>query len=56
MERKHLKNSEEINVEVLQEWVEGRGKQPVTWDTLVNVLCDTRLTELAFEIARVTAV
>ena len=56
MERKNMKNSEEINVEILQEWVEGRGKQPVTWDTLVDVLCDTQLTELATEIASVKAV
>ena len=56
MERKNMKNSEEINVEVLQEWVEGRGKQPVTWDTLVDVLCDAQLTELATEIASVKAV
>ena len=51
-----MKNSEEINVEVLQEWVEGRGRQPVTWDTLVDVLCDAQLTELATEIASAKAV
>ena len=53
MERKHMKDAEQINMEVLQEWVEGSGKQPVTWDTLVDVLCDTELTNLAIEIAAV---
>ena len=53
MEMKHMKNPEQINMEVLQEWVEGGGKQPVTWDTLIDVLRDTELTRLASEIAAV---
>ena len=53
MERKHMKDAEQINMEVLQEWVEGSGKQPMTWNTLVDVLCDTELTSLAIEIAAV---
>ena len=56
LEMKHMKNVEQINMEVLQEWVEGRGKRPVTWDTLINVLRDTQLNELAAEIASVKAV
>ena len=55
MERKHVKDAEQINMEVFQEWVEGSGKQPVTWNTLVDVLCDTELTSLAIEIASVKA-
>ena len=42
-----------MNMDILEEWVEGRGKQPVTWDTLVEVLRDTGLTNLASEIAAV---
>ena len=56
MERKHMKNPEEINMEVLQEWLKGAGKQPVTWDMLIDVLCDTEstdLTRLASEIGAV---
>ena len=53
MERKHMKNPEQINMEVLQEWLKGAGKQPVTWDTLIDVLRDTKLTRLASEIAAV---
>ena len=56
IEREHTKNAERINMEILQEWVEGRGKQPVTWDTLVDILRDTQLTELAIEIASAKAV
>ena len=58
MERKHMKNPEQINMEVLQEWVRGGGKQPVTWDTLIHVLRETEstdLTRLASEIGAVTA-
>ena len=51
-----MRDAEQINLEVFQEWVEGRGKQPVTWDTLIDVLRDTQLTELAIEIASVKAV
>ena len=53
MERKHMRDAEQINMEVLQEWLGGRGKQPVTWDTLVNILHDTELTNLSIEVAAV---
>jgi len=43
----HRENAERINIEVLQEWLAGRGKQPVTWETLVNVLHDIGLSTLA---------
>ena len=38
MTRKHSNDAEEINTEILQEWLTGRGKQPVTWATPVEVL------------------
>ena len=50
MEHKHLNDAERINVEILQEWLTGRGKQPVTWATLVDVLHDIGLHTLADEI------
>ena len=50
MARKHLNDAEEINTEVLQEWLTGRSKQPVTWATLVEVLHDTELSALAGKI------
>ena len=50
MAHKHLNDAERINTEILQEWLTGRGKQPVTWATLVKVLCDIKLSVLAGEI------
>ena len=42
---------ERINTEILQEWLKGRGKQPVTWATLVEVLRDIELSTLAGDIS-----
>ena len=53
MEHKHLRDAEQINMEILQEWVSGRGKQPVSWATLTEVLQDVELSELASEIEAV---
>ena len=53
MAHKHLNDSERINTEILQEWLAGKGKQPVTWTTLVEVLQDIELTALASEIEAV---
>ena len=52
MAHKHLNDAEQINIEILQEWLtqSGRGKQPVTWATLVEVLHDIELSTLAGEI------
>ena len=47
---KHHYDTEEINKEILKEWLTGRGKQPVTWATLVNVLRDIKLSSLADDI------
>ena len=38
--RKHHYDAEQINIAILKEWLTGRGKQPVTWATLVEVLRD----------------
>ena len=50
MAHKHLNNSVQINTEILQKWLTGSGKQPVTWATLVEVLNDIQLSSLADEI------
>ena len=47
---KHNNDAEQINMEVLQQWITGRGKHPVTWTTLTQCLCDIELTVLAGEI------
>ena len=43
----------DINTEILQEWLTGRGKQPVTWETLVEVLSDIELSTLASDISTI---
>ena len=46
----HQQDTEQINVKILQKWLNGMGQQPVTWETLVQVLKDIQLNELAKEI------
>ena len=50
---KHLSDPSQINTEILEEWLAGKGKQPVTWTTLVEVLRDTELYTLADVISTV---
>ena len=50
---KHMRDAEQINMEVLQQWLAGRGKCPITWKTLAKVLCDIELNTLAREIETV---
>ena len=40
MQHKYQRDAEQINTEIFQEWLNGKGKQPVTWTTLIEVLCD----------------
>jgi len=47
---KHMSNSEQTSLEILEEWIAGRGKHPVTWSTLTEVLHDIELSTLATEI------
>lgn len=44
---KHNHDADAINWEILQKWIQGKGKQPVQWTTLVEVLNDIKLSELA---------
>ena len=53
MARKHHYDAEQINTEIIQEWLTGRGKHPVSWTTLVEVLRDIELSTLAGEIEAV---
>ena len=50
---KHMNDTEQINTEVLQQWITGRGKHPITWKTLTVVLYDTGLSTLAGDIEAV---
>ena len=49
-----MNDANEINIEIIEEWVAGKGKHPVTWKTLTHVLCDIELSTLAEEIEKVT--
>ena len=49
----HFTRFWQINLEILQEWINGRGRQPVSWATLTEVLRDVGLSELASDIEAV---
>jgi len=51
MAHKHLNDAEHINTEILQEWLTETGKQPVSWATLVEVLCDIKFSTVAGDIS-----
>ena len=53
IEKKHHEAAKEINLEILSKWVNGSGKQPVTWKTLVDILFEIGLTALADDIKAV---
>ena len=40
-------NPVDITDEILQQWLQGSGKLPVTWETLVECLQDAKLTVAA---------
>ena len=40
-------NPEDITVEVLQQWLQGKGRMPVTWETLGKCLQDAKLNAVA---------
>lgn len=50
IEREKMKNAKEINLQVFGEWVQGEGKNPVSWKTLISVLEDCELNQLATSI------
>ena len=37
----------DVLLRILQEWLEGKGLEPVTWETLVQTLRNTKLFTLA---------
>ena len=50
---RHMNNAEKVNVTILEEWIAGKGKHPVTWKTLTKTLQDLELNVLAGEIEAV---
>jgi len=49
--RKHMNDAEKVNETILEEWIAGKGRHPVTWGTLTETLCDSELNVLAGEVA-----
>ena len=45
-----MNNAEQINMEVLRQWLTGKAKHPITWKTLTEVLHAIELKTLAREI------
>ena len=50
LEQQHQCRATAINYEILQQWIRGSGKKPVTWETLVKVLRQIELNTLADKI------
>ena len=47
---KLMNDAEQINMEVLRQWLTGKGKHPINWKTLTEVLHAIELKTLAREI------
>ena len=47
---KHHENCEKINMEIVEEWLQGGGAKPVSWRTLTRILKAVKLTVLAQDI------
>ena len=52
IEQECMRNAEKINMRIFQLWLNGSGRQPVTWTTLISVLRDVELVMLAENIEK----
>ena len=41
---------------MMREWLEGRGRQPATWATLIDLLKDAEMNDLAQQVENIVAV
>ena len=48
--QQRMGNAHQINQEVLMKWLQGQGRHPVSWKTLVDVLKSINLNVLAADI------
>ena len=51
----HHDGIEMMTLKIVQKWIDGVGQKPVSWNTLVQVLYDVQLNQLASEIQKYTA-
>ncbi|KAL5505335.1 hypothetical protein EMCRGX_G006750 [Ephydatia muelleri] len=54
LKSEHLLNAENITTAILQRWLEGKGKTPVSWATLIGALRQATLNTLADQIEAAT--
>lgn len=52
IERTEHGDSLRITVEILRQWLQGKGRSPVTWQTLIACLRDTHLNVIADTVER----
>lgn len=50
LEKQHHQDAENITKAIFKRWIQGSGRRPVSWNTLVIALQDAGLKELADEI------
>ena len=50
---KHNRDATTINHEIFQRWIQGKGKLPVEWSTLVELLKDIGLVQLARDMEQI---
>ena len=50
--RQHMNTAERINTEILRRWLQGSGRQPVVWRTLIGSLNQAGLPLLAENIEK----
>ena len=55
IEKEQGKSTLDINRQIMRLWVQGKGRQPVTWNTLVTVLQDIKLVALAKDIENIVS-
>lgn len=47
---KNFNKPEEINIDILTQWLRGKGRKPVTWRTMINTLEEIGLKTMAEDI------
>ena len=46
----YQRDADKINYEIMRQWIQGKGRQPVQWSTLIDVLKKIELSVLAKKI------
>ena len=50
LQKKYMRDSDAINLEISKKWLQGEGKLPMTWATFLRVLKNIDMKPLAFDI------